>query len=143
MDRSDSSARTTTSARFELLDVNLLHCHEEIQEGLLERTIEEIKRDGYLKKPVLVADHDFVILDGHHRFQALKMLGCRRIPAYVIDYFSDIVQLGTWPDAVVKDVAKEEVIQRGLADNPFPPKTTRHVVRVALPEVFTDLEDLM
>ncbi|MEK6987516.1 MAG: ParB N-terminal domain-containing protein, partial [Candidatus Thermoplasmatota archaeon] len=85
----------------------------------------------------------FVILDGHHRFAALKALGCRRIPAYVIDYFSDIIDLKTWPDAVVQEVRKDEVIRRGLANDPFPPKTTRHILKIKLPDVFTDLEDLM
>jgi len=90
-----------------------------------------------------VADRYFVILDGHHRFEALRLLGCRRVPAYVIDYFSDIVDLTLWPDATVKEVTKEEVIRRGLAGELFPPKTTRHILRVPLEDAFTDLEDLM
>lgn len=143
MARIGVSARETAYARFELLDVGILHCHEQLEEDLVERTIEEIKRDGYLKRPILVADHDFVILDGHHRYEALKEIGCRRVPAYVIDYFSEIVHLGTWPQATVKDVTKEEVIKRGVAGELFPPKTTRHTLRVQLPDVFTDLEDLM
>src|SRR3972149_1272321 len=88
----------------------------------LERTIEENMGDGYLKKPILVAQDDYVILDGHHRFEALRELGCQRIPCYVIDYFSDAVQLGLWPEATVRDVTKEEVVRRGLAGEVFPPQ---------------------
>lgn len=143
MGRAGVAMRTKPGARFELLDVGLLHCHEQIQPDLLERTMDEIREDGYVKRPILVADEHFVILDGHHRFAALKALGCRRIPAYVIDYFSDIIDLKTWPDAVVLEVRKDEVIRRGLANDPFPPKTTRHILKVKLPDVFTDLEDLM
>lgn len=143
MGRAGVAMRTKPGARFELLDVGLLHCHEQIQPDLLERTMDEIREDGYVKRPILVADEHFVILDGHHRFAALKALGCRRIPAYVIDYFSDIIDLKTWPDAVVQEVRKDEVIRRGLANDPFPPKTTRHILKIKLPDVFTDLEDLM
>jgi ParB-like chromosome segregation protein Spo0J len=143
MARSGVATRTRPEARFELLDVGILHIHEKIQPDLLERTMEEIKADGYVKRPILVADEHFVILDGHHRYAALRALGCRRIPAYVIDYFTDVVDLRTWPNAIVKEVLKEEVIRRGLADDPFPPKTTRHVLNIKLPDVFTDLEDLM
>jgi len=143
MARAGVTVRPKSEVRFELLDVGLLHIHEELQPELLERTTDQIRTDGYLKRPILVADEHFVILDGHHRYAALKALGCRRIPAYVIDYFSDAVELTTWPNAVVKEVRKEEVIRRGLADTPFPPKTTRHIMRVKLPDVFTDLEDLM
>lgn len=143
MGRAGVAIRTKPEARFELLDVGLLHCHEQIQPDLLERTMDEIREDGYLKQPVLVADEHFVILDGHHRFAALKALGCRRIPSYVIDYFSDAVELKTWPNAIVHEVRKDEVIRRGLADDPFPPKTTRHILKIKLPDVFTDIEDLM
>ncbi|MFA5895526.1 MAG: ParB N-terminal domain-containing protein [Thermoplasmata archaeon] len=143
MGRAGVAMRTKPGARFELLDVGLLHCHEQIQPDLLERTMDEIREDGYVKRPILVAGEHFVILDGHHRFAALKALGCRRIPAYVIDYFSDIIDLKTWPDAVVQEVRKDEVIRRGLANDPFPPKTTRHILKIKLPDVFTDLEDLM
>lgn len=143
MARADIVTRTKPGARFELLDVRLLRMHEQLQPDLLERTTEEIKEAGYLKRPILVADGHFVVLDGHHRFAALRGLGCRRIPCYVIDYFSDVVDLKTWPNAIVKEVRKEEVIRRGLEDDPFPPKTTRHILKIALPDVFTDLEDLM
>ncbi len=143
MARAGTAVRSRPEARFELLDVGLLHIHEQLQPDLLDRTIDDIRSDGYLKRPILVADGRFVILDGHHRFAALKALGCRRIPCYVVEYFSDVVDLTTWPDAAVKEVRKEEVIRRGLADDPFPPKTTRHTLRIRLPDVFTDLEDLM
>ncbi len=143
MARADVAMRSRPEVRFELLDVGLLHAHEELQSELLDRTTDQIRSDGYLKRPILVADEHFVILDGHHRFAALKALGCRKIPCYVVDYFSEVVEVTTWPNAVVKSVAKEEVVRRGLADDPFPPKTTRHTLRARLPDIFTDLEDLM
>ena len=131
------------AARFEILDVDLLHCHEEIRPEILEELIQEIKEDGYVKKPILVADKAYVILDGHHRFEALRRLGCRRIPCYVVAYFSDAVDLGLWPTAKEKDVRKEDVVERGRAGLLYTPKTTRHRVKIPLPDVFTDLEDLM
>ena len=143
MARAAFATKAPTAARFELLDINLLHCHEEIQPPLLERVMEEIREDGYVKKPILVADKVWVILDGHHRYEALKRLGCRRVPAYVIDYFSDIVDLGLWPTAKEKNVRKQDVVERGRAGLLYTPKTTRHTIKIHLPDVFTDLEDLM
>ena len=143
MSRARSAPGEAAPVPCELIEVRRLHAHEQVEPDLLERTIEEIKRDGYLKKPILVAQDDYVILDGHHRFEALRELGCQRIPCYLIDYFSDAVQLGLWPEATVRDVTKEEVVRRGLAGELFPPKTTRHIVRASLPEVITDLEDLL
>ena len=135
-------ARRTPSVRFEVFEIGRLHGHERIRPALLEQLTEQIRRDGYLRRPILVADRDFVILDGHHRLEALRALGARRIPAYLIDYFSDIVQLGIWPDAVVAVVTKEEVIRRGRTGDLFPPKTSRHTMTISLEDRPTDLEDL-
>ncbi|HEY5605423.1 MAG TPA: ParB N-terminal domain-containing protein [Thermoplasmata archaeon] len=143
MARVGSSVRSTPTARFELVEMEKLHGHELTLPPLLEQLIEEIKRDCYLKRPILVADGDFVVLDGHHRLEALRALGCRRVPSYVVDYFSEFVHLTTWPTATVTLVSKEEVIRRGLSDDRFPPKTTRHTVLIILEDNPTDLEDLI
>jgi len=89
-----------------------------------------------------LADVDLVILDGHHRVEAVRALGARRIPAYIVDYFSDVVQLSTWPDAVVSVVTKEDVIRRGRTGDLFPPKTSRHTLTIELEDRPTDLDDL-
>lgn len=140
---STAGSRASPSVRAALLDISILRSHEQIDPDLLDRTIDVIRREGRVDRPILVADHSFVILDGHHRYEALRVLGCRRIPAYVVDYFSDVVQVTTWPDAIVEEVTKEEIIQRGLKGDPFPPKTSRHRVRVPLPNRPTSLDDLM
>src|SRR6184192_3105213 len=136
-------ARRTPSVRFEVFEIGRLHGHERIRPALLEQLTEQIRRDGHLRRPILVADRDFVILDGHHRLEALRALGYVRIPVYLVDYRSDIVKLGTWPDAVVSVVSKEEVLRRGLHNDPFPPKTTRHTVTVSLEERPTELKELL
>ena len=143
MARAGFVAKEKVTVRFELLDIDCLHCHEEIRPEILEPLIQVIKEDGYVKRPILVADKAFVILDGHHRFEALRRLGCRRAPCYVIDYFSEAVDLALWPTAQEKDVRKQDVVERGRAGLLYTPKTTRHTVKIPLPDVFTDLEDLM
>jgi L-serine kinase (ADP) len=142
MVRRTPSAQATPQVRFDVLEIHALHGHEQIRPGLLSELTDLIKRDGYIRRPILVADRAFVVLDGHHRVEALRSLGCRRIPAYVVDYFSDIVNLTTWPDAIVTSVTKEEVIRRGLTGDLFPPKTSRHTVTVSLEDRPTDLEKL-
>src|SRR5204862_283687 len=47
------------------------------------------------------------------------------------------------PAAKVRVVSKQEVIRRGLTQDLFPPKTTRHTLSVSLPERPTNLEDLI
>ncbi|MFQ6106048.1 MAG: ParB N-terminal domain-containing protein [Thermoplasmata archaeon] len=128
--------------RFEILDVEVLHSHEGIDPEMLECLVERIAKDGALFKPIVVDDRNNVILDGHHRFEALKRLGCRRIPAYLVDYMDDAVEVVTWPGAVVNEISKADIIEMGLSDNVYPPKTSRHIIKVALEDRTVDLAEL-
>lgn len=142
MNRAKSMTRVTPSPRFALIEIDRLHGHEQIRPALLHELMETIRRDGVLKRPVLIAERDFVILDGHHRVEALRALGCKRVTAYLVDYYSDLVNLSTWPDATVPVVTKQDVIRRGLSGDLFPPKTTRHTLAVPLDERPVDLDSL-
>ena len=128
---------------FELVEINRLKSHEEVRSELLESLVAEIKKDGFLMKPVLVDNKHYVILDGHHRFEALKLLGCKRIPVYLVDYYDDSISLTTWPEAKHKNVSKDDVIEMAKSGRLFPPKTTRHIVKAKLKDVRVDLKDLM
>ena len=143
MQRANPTTRTTPSLRFTIVELRKLRGHEQIRPQLLAELTEQIRADGFLKRPILVANREFVILVGHHRAEAIRSLGYRRIPVYLVDYSSDVVVLGTWPDAAIKVVSKEEVIRRGRNGEPFPPKTTRHSLTVPLKDRPTALEDLM
>src|SRR5438105_15135974 len=133
MSQAKPTTRMTPSPRFAVVELKRLHGHERIRPALLKQLAEQIRRDGFLKRPILVADGDLVILDGHHRAEAVRALGCAKIPAYLVDYQSDDVHLGTRPDATVRCVSKPEVIRPGLTQGLFPPKTTRRPASRAIP----------
>jgi len=143
MPRARAPEAARLGAALEILDIRQVRPHERTREDLLEQLLAEIPRDGELRLPVLVEREHHVILDGHHRYEALRRLGCRRIPAYVVDYASEEIGLTTWPGAIVATVTKAEVVAHGLAGNLFPPKTTRHLLKVKLEESPVRLKDLM
>jgi len=126
-----------------VLDIRVLRPHEQTRPELLAQLLAEIERDGVLKIPVLVEREHHVILDGHHRWEALRRLGCRRIPAYVVDYSSEEISLTTWPGAIVATITKEQVVDHGVRGDLFPPKTTRHLLKEKVPESPVPLKDLM
>jgi len=48
----------------------------------------------------------------------------------------------TWPGAVVNEISKDEIVAMGLSDNVYPPKTSRHIIRVQLEDRPVDLSKL-
>src|SRR5437870_10181305 len=119
MSQAKPTTRMTPSPRFAVVELSRLHGHERIRPALLKQLTEQIRRNGFLKRPILVAERDFVILDGHHRAEAVRALGCVKIPAYLVDYESDIVHLGTWPNATVRVVSSRKGTAGGLPRNRF------------------------
>lgn len=113
-----------------LLNINELKPHELINKKHLEQLIEEIRRDGVLKKPIVVDFRTKVILDGHHRVEALKRLGYDLVPAALVDYLDESIILDTWRKCNGKMPSKVDVIRRALKGELLPPKTTKHVVIV-------------
>lgn len=128
--------------QFALVDIGRLRPHERTQPRLLAKVLDEIRGTGYVRRALLVESEHLVILDGHHRYEALLRLGCVRAPAFLVDYKDDGIGLTTWPDATVKSVTKAEVVDRGLRGDPFPPKTTRHLVGFDLEDIRIPLDDL-
>ncbi|MDH5704237.1 MAG: transcriptional regulator, partial [Aigarchaeota archaeon] len=64
------------------------------------------------------------ILDGHHRHQALRSLGCMSIPAFAVDYSDPSIRVGRWRKGVA--ISKEDVLRASLSRKILPPKTSRH-----------------
>lgn len=123
-----------------LVELQKLREHEEVKPELLKRLFEEIVRDGLIKKPILVDRKYFIILDGHHRYNVLKRLGAKYVPAVLVDYEDEEIILETWRRGI--HLSKEDVVETALKGKKFPPKTTRHVVRFPIPEVNTPLSKL-
>src|SRR2546422_6118306 len=72
MARQSRLPQRTPSVRFAVVEIGRLHGHERIRPALLEQLMDQIRKDGYLRRPVLVADGELVILDGHHRVEAVR-----------------------------------------------------------------------
>lgn len=127
---------------FEILEIEKLRSHEATDPEMLKKFVEEVRSDGALFKPILVDEETLVILDGHHRFEALKLLGCKRIPVYLVDYNDDDISVTTWPNAIVENITKKDIIRMGLSENVYPPKTSRHVIKGKVKDRPIDLEEL-
>lgn len=113
------------------VSLELLREHEQVEPQRLHEILEEIRREGALRHPILVDKRSGVILDGHHRFRAYKELGFATIPCALVDYRSDAVSVRSRRPEII--VSKDEVIRRALSGELFPPKTTQHILHIQLP----------
>ena len=70
--------------KIKLVDLSSLISHEKINKVRLSQVIRDITTAGCIKHPVVVDKKSRVILDGHHRFNALKKLGYKKTPDFFI-----------------------------------------------------------
>jgi len=131
----------TETFTFALLPLDALRAHEEVVPSKVRALESELRRTGVFAEPIWVARGTDVILNGHHRAAALRRLGAQRIPAWLIDYDSELIRVDRWKPG--PPVSKPEVLRRARTGELFSPQTTRHRISVELPRHPTPLAELM
>jgi hypothetical protein len=126
---------------FRLIPIDSLQIHEEIDPEKVDELVREIRASGVVVEPIWVAEDSHVILNGHHRFSALRQIGAVKVPAWVVAYDDPRVELDRWSPG--PPLSKAEVVARARAAQPFPPKTTKHTISAPLPSHPTPLSDLL
>jgi len=114
-----------------LVPIDELKPHEKGSPLYLELLEQEILRDCVLKYPIIADEKTHVILDGMHRWLALKSLGYTLIPVMLIDAFQNPkIRVGRRRiHRYVSDsdeITIEEVISAGLNGRLMKPRSTRH-----------------
>ena len=127
--------------QFALLPIDSLRPHEQFDPDKAEEVRKEIERTGQVTDPVWVSRQDRVILNGHHRVEALRALGAVKIPAFLVDYSDESITLERWRPG--PPIRKQEVLDRARRGELFPPKTTRHGVAGPTPVRITPLAALL
>jgi len=72
---------------------------------------------------ILCCSKSMVIIDGHHRFFALKSIGFEKIPVTFLNYFSDEIKTDK-----NNSISKNSIIKSGLEKKFLEPKSTNHLV---------------
>jgi len=115
-----------------LLPIDELKPHEKGSPLYLELLKREILRDGVLKYPIIADEKTRVILDGMHRWLALKSLGYRLIPVILVDSSQNPkIRVGTrrihrYISDSDGEMNIEKVISAGLSGHLMKPRSTRH-----------------
>ncbi len=109
---------------FELVAVEKLMPHERINNDAADELHQKLIRENTWTDPIIVSREGLVILDGHHRFEIAKRMHLKFVPAYVVDYDSDSIELRHW--GTKDDMDKLTVLAAARNKMMFPPKSTQH-----------------
>lgn len=118
-----------------------LRPHEMIREQRVLEVLNSLVSMGAQLRPILVDCKTGVILDGHHRVEALKRIGALYAAAIVVDYDDPCIRVESWRPRI--RVTKDIVRKAGLTGRLLPPKTSRHRPCFEVPEVKVELEALL
>jgi hypothetical protein len=81
------------------------------------------KNDNIIISTIIICNESNLIIDGHHRFTALKELGYKKIPVTLINYFSNKI--------ITDDndsLSKLDIINNSKNKSLYNPKTTKHLI---------------
>ena len=115
-----------------LVPIDKLKPHEKGSPLYLELLKQEILRDDVLKYPIIADEKTHVILDGMHRWLALKSLGYSLIPVMLINAFQNPkIHVGRrrihrYTSNSDGELTIEKVISAGLSGCLMKPRSTRH-----------------
>ncbi|MCX8185472.1 MAG: hypothetical protein RMI56_02475 [Sulfolobales archaeon] len=125
-----------------VVETTLLIPHEDVTRSKVDLVIRDIETSGCVKYPVLIDARSFIVLDGHHRLEALREIGIYFTPAFFVDYARDYVDVYPFRKDIYID--KSSVLRKALEERAlFPPKTTKHVlIGASILPSYTKVEEL-
>jgi len=115
--------------QLKVIKTALLRSHERTEPKRLKNLEKEIIRDTILKKPILVDEKTYLVIDGHHRLAVLSKLGIKKIPVILVNYFNPKIKVKSWDNR--KRLDKNIIMKAGLSGKLLPPKTSKHMLLIA------------
>ena len=107
------------------VEIERLICHEEVVEDRLDSFVNYLKtlEGDILISSIIVCNETMIIVDGHHRYHALKFFGIKKIPVTFIKYNSPEIK-AYYDDRILKS----EILEIVNTGKLLPPKSSKHVI---------------
>ena len=81
------------------------------------------KDDCLIISTILICSQSNIIIDGHHRYTALKELGYKKAPVTLVNYFSDKIITNE-----NNSFSKYKIISNSKEGILYEPKSTKHLI---------------
>lgn len=81
------------------------------------------KDDCLIISTILICSQSNIIIDGHHRYTALKELGYKKAPVTLVNYFSDKIITNE-----NNSFSKDKIISNSKEGILYEPKSTKHLI---------------
>jgi hypothetical protein len=121
-----------TDLRIAIVPIDKLKPHEKGSPVYLKLLKQELLKDGVLKYPIIADEKTGVILDGMHRWLALKCLGYTLIPVILVNALRNPeIRIGKrrihrYIDDSPPKITMEKVVSAALSGRLMKPRSTRH-----------------
>ncbi len=79
-----------------LMPLDALVPHEKTSKDRVQWLKNNILEASIIKRPLIVDENTYTVIDGHHRLEALRQLGARYAPVVLANYNQDIKSIETW-----------------------------------------------
>lgn len=127
-------------SKIKILKITELKCHEQIFESRVIQLMRLISKNGKFIKPIVIEKSSGIILDGHHRVEAMKRLGYAKIPAIQVDY--DKINVELRHKNLPSEIIRQLVVLVAMSGQILPKKTTKHNLSLFSPKIRVNLASL-
>lgn len=121
--------------KFKIINIDSIIPHEEFNQEAVDGLCEEIKCSEAFTHPVLVDKKTGLLIDGHHRYNAMRNLGAKTIPAYLVNYSCpNLVAFKEAPGNRI--ISKKEILSMAKQNKLYPKKYTFHAFLESKKNIF-------
>lgn len=99
-----------------LEEIKNLKPHEKTDNRLLTQIIQKLSTSQVVRDPIVIDRNTKVVLDGAHRFEAMRIIGCKMIPVASIDYCNEKILVDRWIKKIYLDDYKIETLIANYRD---------------------------
>ena len=106
------------------IPLDKIKSHEQFIDERKTKLLEYLKGNDYFVLPSMILDSkNFVILDGHHRFNILKELEKKEEYVLLVNYDSESIIAHE-----TNNISKKEIITAGISGKLLPAKSSKHII---------------